>query len=290
MAKTLTASQLIDRHIAAYTDWRGETLGQLRALIHAAVPTVVEEWKWGGPVWSSNGLICTGEVYKATVKLTFAHGAALDDPARLFNSSLSGGTRRAIDLREAERVNARAFKALVKAAAKRNAVEAKSAKPKKPTAAKTLTARKTSTAAKSATAQTPAKARVRLLSGDNPQIAKAYGDAPVQEYIAAIPDWRGEAAVKLDALIVRTVPNAQKAVKWNSAFYGKDAGRWFLCFHVFAKYLKVTFFRGTSLTPIPPEPSKTPETRYAHIVDSVFDEALFTKWIKQAAALPGEKL
>ncbi len=270
-----SVAQLIDKHVAGYTDWRGETLATLRAHIRAALPRVVEEWKWGGPVWSQDGLICTGEVYKQTVKLTFAKGASLPDPTGLFNASLAGNTRRAIDVRQGERVNARAFKALVKAAAAQNA-----SKP-----AKAAKAAKAEKAAKSANPP-----RVKLLSGDNPQIAKAYGDAPVQAYIAAIPDWRGIAAKELDALIGRSVPGVEKAVKWNSAFYGKESGRWFLCFHVFAKYLKVTFFRGTSLTPLPPEPSKTPETRYAHITDTDFDQARFAKWIKQAATLPGEKL
>lgn len=279
-----SAAHLIDKHIAGYADWRGETLAALRTHIRAALPDVVEEWKWGGPAWSQDGLVCTGEVYKQTVKLTFAKGASLPDPAGLFNSSLSGNTRRAIDLRQGERVNARAFKALVKAAAAQNVARpAKSSRTAKP-------ASQAKSRAPARTAERPQPTRVKLLSGDNPQIAKAYGDAPVQAYIAAIPDWRGIAAKELDALIVRAVPGVEKAVKWNSAFYGKESGRWFLCFHVFAKYLKVTFFRGTSLNPLPPEPSKTPETRYAHITDTDFDQARFAKWIKQAAALPGEKL
>lgn len=111
----------IDARIAELGDWRGETLGRMRALIHEADPEVVEEWKWmGTPVWSHDGIICTGETYKAVVKLTFAKGASLDDPARLFNSSLDGKVRRAIDIREGERVDAEAFKALVRAAIARN--------------------------------------------------------------------------------------------------------------------------------------------------------------------------
>jgi hypothetical protein len=112
-----TPSRLIDGRIAELGDWRGATLARMRALIHEADPQVVEEWKWRGvPVWSHGGIICTGETYKAVVKLTFAKGASLADPARLFNASLEGGTRRAIDLREGEEVDAGAFKALIAAA------------------------------------------------------------------------------------------------------------------------------------------------------------------------------
>ncbi len=114
-------SRLIDERIADLDDWRGELLAQLRALILAALPGVVEEWKWRVPVWSHGGILCTGETYKDKVKLTFAHGAALDDPAGLFNSSLDGNTRRAIDFRQGDLVDAKALQALVRAAAKRNA-------------------------------------------------------------------------------------------------------------------------------------------------------------------------
>jgi hypothetical protein len=119
---TTSASQQIDQRIAELGDWRGETLGAIRALIKEADPDVVEEWKWakatspGTPVWSHDGLICTGESYKAVVKLTFFKGASLDDPAGLFNSSLEGNTRRAIDVREGEQLDPDAFKALVRAA------------------------------------------------------------------------------------------------------------------------------------------------------------------------------
>lgn len=111
------ASTLIDRRIAELGDWRGQTLARLRKLILDAVPGVTEEWKWDAPVWSHNGIICTGETYKKVVKLTFAKGASLPDPARLFNSSLEGKTRRAIDIREGENLDERAFKALIKTAA-----------------------------------------------------------------------------------------------------------------------------------------------------------------------------
>ncbi|MFD1610658.1 DUF1801 domain-containing protein [Sphingomonas tabacisoli] len=110
-------SDLIDGRIAELNDWRGETLARIRKLIHEADPEVVEEWKWRGvPVWSHAGIICTGETYKAVVKMTFAKGASLDDPAKLFNSSLEGNTRRAIDIREGEKIDEKALKALIKAA------------------------------------------------------------------------------------------------------------------------------------------------------------------------------
>lgn len=116
------ASQLIDGRIRDLGDWRGETLARMRALIHEAVPEVVEEWKWRGvPVWSAKGILCTGETYKAVVKLTFHKGASLADPAGLFNASLEGNARRAIDIPEGETVDAEAFKALVRAAAALNA-------------------------------------------------------------------------------------------------------------------------------------------------------------------------
>ena len=126
-----------------------------------------------------------------------------------------------------------------------------------------------------------------LLSGGNPQIAKGEGDAPVQAYIAAMPEWKRVIGERLDALIVRAVPNVRKAVKWNSPFYGVEGQGWFLSFHVFARYVKVVFFRGTSLEPIPPVPSKTENTRYVHIQEDDLDEAQMTDWVKQAAALPG---
>jgi hypothetical protein len=118
-----SASELISKRIAELDDWRGETLGRMRKLIKQADPDVVEEWKWMNPIWSHDGIICTGESYKNHVKLTFAKGASLKDPARLFNSSLDGGTRRAIDIHDGEVVEASAFKALVRQAVALNSAE-----------------------------------------------------------------------------------------------------------------------------------------------------------------------
>jgi hypothetical protein len=129
---------------------------------------------------------------------------------------------------------------------------------------------------------------VVLLSGGNPQIAKADGDAPVQAYIAAMPGWKRDLGKRLDALIVRSVPNVRKAVKWNSPFYGIEGHGWFLSFHTFTRYVKVVFFRGTSLRPLPPGASKSKETRYLDIHEGdELDEAQLASWLKQAAALRG---
>jgi hypothetical protein len=133
-----------------------------------------------------------------------------------------------------------------------------------------------------------ALAKPALLAGGNPQIAKADGDAPVQAYIAAMPGWKRDVGRRLDALIVRTVPGVRKAVKWNTPFYGIEDQGWFLGFHCMTKYIKVAFFRGTSLRPVPPVESKQKEVRYLHIhEDEQIDEELVASWIRQAAELPG---
>jgi hypothetical protein len=123
-------SALIDKRVADLADWRGAALSRMRKLIKEADPDVVEEWKWGGPVWSHDGIICTGETYQAKVKLTFAKGASLQDPAKVFNSSLDGNTRRAIDMQEGEKVDAAAFKALVRAAVALNTLGAMTRPPR----------------------------------------------------------------------------------------------------------------------------------------------------------------
>ena len=130
-----------------------------------------------------------------------------------------------------------------------------------------------------------------LLSGGNPQIAKGYGDAPVQAWIAAAPGWKSDVWRRLDTLIERAVPDVNKAVKWNSPLYGMEQDHWFLGVHVFAKYLKVSFFRGDELDPLPPVGSKQKHVRYLHIhEDDQVDEAQFAEWVKQASRLPGEKM
>jgi hypothetical protein len=181
------------------------------------------------------------------------------------------------------------------------------ARPKAKGTSRASGARKSATKSKSppktgAKAKGPAKAgakakpsSVKLLSGGNPQIAKGYGDAPVQAYIAAMPGWKQGVGRRLDALIVRTVPGVQKAVKWNSPFYGIEGpdGKpaWFLGIHCFTKYVKVAFFRGASLRPLPPGESKHKHVRYLDIhEDDQLDEAQLAAWVKQASQLPGERM
>ena len=134
-------------------------------------------------------------------------------------------------------------------------------------------------------------AEPKLLSGGNPQIPKGDGDGPVQDYIAAMPGWKQGVGRKLDELIVAAVPDVRKGVRWNSPFYGMQGQGWFVNFHCFAKYVKVAFFRGSSLKPLPPGESKSDDVRYLDIYeDDDFDEKQFTGWIKQASKLPGEKM
>jgi hypothetical protein len=171
-----------------------------------------------------------------------------------------------------------ARKSSAKRQAKRSA--AKVAEPRK-------AALKTAAKPQSRKSDTP-----KLLSGGNPKIAKGYGDAPVQAYIAAMPGWKREVGLRLDALIARTVPGVRKAVKWNSPFFGagdEDSG-WFLSFHCFTRYVKVTFFRGASLRPVPPGVSKHKDVRYLDIHENQFDEAQFIAWVRQASELPGERM
>jgi hypothetical protein len=165
-----------------------------------------------------------------------------------------------------------------------NAVVGKTSK-KSPRIAKKAAAKRTD--AKPAKPRMAA-AKPTLLAGGNPQIAKADGDVPVQAYIAAMPGWKSDVGRRLDAIIVRTVPAVHKAVKWNSPFYGVDDQGWFLTFHCFTKYIKVAFFRGASLRPVPPIESKHEEVRYLHIhEEDQLDEAQFASWVKQASRMTG---
>jgi hypothetical protein len=139
----------------------------------------------------------------------------------------------------------------------------------------------------------PAKktAKPKLLSGGNPQIAKAYGDAPVQTYIDAMPEWKRAIGRKLDIVISRTIPKVSKAVKWNSPFYGMSNDHWFLSFHCFDRYVKVAFFQGALLRPLPPGESKQKHVRYLDIhEDETIDESQLAAWLKQASRLPGVKM
>ena len=157
----------------------------------------------------------------------------------------------------------------------------------KPSKAGKKVARKQGAKVGKAAAKAGDAAKPVLLSGGNPQIAKAEGDAPVQAYIAAMPGWKRELGQRLDALVTRTAPRLRKAVKWNSPFYGVEGQGWFLSFHVFTRYVKLTFFRGTSLDPLPPGASKQKDVRYLDVHEGELDEAQLAKWVRQAAALPG---
>jgi hypothetical protein len=138
---------------------------------------------------------------------------------------------------------------------------------------------------------TPSRSPVRLLAGDNPQIPKGEGDAPVQAYLNAIPGWKQAKARRLDALITATIPGVRKAVKWNSPWYGVEGQGWFLSFHCISRYLKVAFFQGAAMDPPPPVDSKQKNVRYLHVFeDEALDEAQFIAWVKQAVALPGENV
>jgi hypothetical protein len=149
-------------------------------------------------------------------------------------------------------------------------------------------ARKT---AKKAASKVPKRAaRPKLLSGGNPQIPLGYGDAPVKAYLDAMPGWKQALGRRLDALIVRAAPGVQKAVKWNTPFYGFEGQGWFVAFHCFTNYIKVTFFRGTSLRPVPAGESKHEEVRYLDLREGELDEDQFIAWVKQASVLPGEKM
>ena len=141
---------------------------------------------------------------------------------------------------------------------------------------------------KSPKAKSKSAAKPVLLSGGNPQIAKGDGDAPVQAYIAAMPGWKSDSGRRLDALIARTVPGVLKAVKWNSPFYGVEGRGWFLSFHCYTRYIKLAFFRGAALNPVPPVESRDRNARYFHIhEEDALDEALLARWIRQASDLPG---
>jgi hypothetical protein len=197
----------------------------------------------------------------------------------------------------ANKTSIKPTEAAKKAVARRAA--AKAAKPRRPgakssarkpnAAAKKLPVHNAGPEAAATMSKGPAvAAKPTLLAGGNPQIAKAEGDAPLQAYIAAMPGWKSDVGRRLDALIVRTVPGVRKAVKWNSPFYGIEGQGWFLSFHCFTKYVKVAFFRGTSLRPVPPAASKHKDVRYLDIRENdKLDEAQMATWIRQAAGLPG---
>jgi hypothetical protein len=172
-----------------------------------------------------------------------------------------------------------------------NRTSLKSTKIAKKTAAKRRAAPAAEPRKSAPKSQSRKVAKPALLAGGNPQIAKADGGAPVQAYIAAMPGWKRDVGRRLDALIERTVPDVRKAVKWNSPFYGIGGQGWMLSFHCFTRYVKVAFFRGTSLRPLPPAASKHKDVRYLDIhEDDELDEAQLAAWVRQASQLPGERM
>jgi hypothetical protein len=279
----------IDEAIASLGDWRGESLAQIRKLIHEVDPEVVEEWKWmGTPVWSHEGMYALANAHKDKVKLTFFHGAKLPDPEKLFNASLEGSKWRAIDFRAGDEIHTPALEALLREAVAYNTThsvpKSRGSRERMPVKAGRQKARRPSRVVE----PKPRAAKPVLLAGGNPEIAKADGDAPVQAYIAALPGWKRDVGRRLDALIVRTVPDVRKAVKWNSPFYGVEGQGFFLNLHCFTKYVRVAFFRGTSLRPLPPGPSRHGEVRYLDIrEEDRLDEKRVASWIRQASKRPG---
>jgi hypothetical protein len=182
---------------------------------------------------------------------------------------------------------------MARKATKKAGAKSKTAKRSEKVASQRTKSKKTKLRTAAAKSPSPKAAQPKLLSGGNPQIAKGYGDAPVQAYIAAMPGWKSSIGRRLDALIGRTVPGVRKAVKWNSPFYGAadESQGWFLSMHCFTRYIKVAFFRGASLRPVPPGQSKHQEVRYLDIhEDDQFDEPQIVDWVKQAMQLPGERL
>ena len=265
LADELSAEDRIDARVAELDDWRGARLAEFRKLIHEAEPDVTEEWKWRGtPVWEYNGILLVGDGFKDKVKLTFHSGAMLRDRDNVFNAGLSGNKWRAIDSFEGDEIDKTGFKKLVREAVSYN------------------------------TKQRLAKAKGGmvdgkpvLLSGGNPQMPKSEGDAPVQAYIAAIPRWKSDLARRLDEIIVRNVPEVRKAVRWNSPFYGVEGRGWFVSYHVFSRYVKVTFLNGASLDPVPSGGGKDPDSRWVDIYEDGLDEQQMAEWVRQSAGLPG---
>ena len=263
-ADDMSASEQIDKAIAELGDWRGERLAEIRQLIREVDPEVVEEWKYrGSPCWSRDGTFAVGNAHKNKVKITFTNGAQLKDPGKVFNAGLGGKKWRAIDILEGDRIDQEAMKTLLREAVAYNKTHGYMGR-------------------KAAAGDKPI-----LLSGGNPQIAKADGDAPVQAYIAAMPEWKHDIGRRLDALIERTVPDVRKAVRWNSPWYGVEGMGWFLSYHVFTRYVKVTFTNGMRLDPLPPGEAKDPDSRWINIHEGELDEAQMETWVRQSAAAPG---
>ena len=261
----LSASERIDARLAELDDWRGVRLAEFRQLIHEAEPDVAEEWKWrGSPVWEYNGILLVGDAFKNKVKLTFHSGAMLRDAGKVFNAGFDGNKWRTIDSFEGDEIDKTGFKKLVREAVSYNTKQR---------------------LAKSKGGLVDGKPV--LLSGGNPQIPKSEGDGPVQAYIAAIPRWKSDLARRLDEIIVANVPDVRKAMRWNSPFYGVESRGWFVSYHVFSRYVKVTFLNGASLVPVPSGGGKDPDARWVDVYEGELNEEQMTEWVRQSAGLPG---
>ena len=254
--------KLTNAKIASLDGWRGKMLTEIRDLVWEADPEVVEEWKpMGYPAWSHTGIYAVATVRDDLVTVSFAHGSKLADPNRLFNNAPNHDTWWSIELHEHDAIDDIGFKGLVEQAVAYNIKN-------KPSYIKDV-------------------AGPIYLSGGNPQIPKGDGDAPVQAYIALMPGWKRKLGTELDQLIEHLVPDVQKAMRWNSPFYGVEGQGWFLSYHVFDKYLKITFLNGTTLNPIPSGGGKDPDSRWINIFENAFDADQMSDWIRQSAAVPG---
>lgn len=267
--------------IAAYDAAQpaGEALicRHLRAEIERALPGAVSKVWHGAPVWFVGGTPVVGYSVpaKGGVALLFWNGQAFCDPALKPMGKFKAAQ---IQFEELSEIKVTRLRRWLKQAGSQlwdvSSIRRKSGRTRQATPARIVK-------------PGASKAKpVKLLSGGNPQIGKAEGDAPVQACIAATPGWKSDVGRRLDTLIVRTVPRVRKAVKWNSPFYGMEGRGWFLSFHTFTNYVKVTFFQGTSLRPVPPG-GRAKDARWIDIHEDDLDEAQMAAWIRQAAALPG---
>ena len=273
VAKSRTKLTTFDSYLAAVSPDKRAALEKLRKIIKSVAPKAEEYISYGLAAFRLNGkpLVAIGASANHCAFYPMDNTTVAAHKDELKGYETSKGT---IRFKADKPLHATLVRKLVKARIADN-----------------MKSKSTSKAGAKGNPGTRAAKPVKLLSGGNPQIAKGYGDAPVQAYIAAMPGWKSDVWRRLDALIERTVPDVRKAVKWNSPFYGIEDHVWFLGIHVFAKYIKVAFFRGASLRPLPPGESKQKEVRYLDIhEDDPLDEAQFADWVKQASQLPGERM
>ena len=227
-ADELSAAERIDARVAELDGWRGARLAEFRKLIHDAEPDVTEEWKWRGtPVWEYNGILLVGDGFKDKVKLTFHSGAMLRDRDKVFNAGLSGNKWRAIDSFEGDEIDKTGFQEVGCA---RRCLTTPSSVYRTPRAEWWTGSR--------------CCYRAAIL-----RCRRAMAMLPVQTYIAAIPRWKSDLARRLDEIIVGNVPEVRKAMRWNSPFYGVEGRGWFVSYHVFSRYVKVTFLNGGIVGP-----------------------------------------